>query len=56
MASESGSSTGIVAIFAILLLVMVGAFIAWQAGVFGAGDHHGRGDHMHKVDVNVNRK
>ena len=54
MASESGSSTGIVAIFAILLLVMVGAFIAWQAGVFGGGDNHGSTEH--KIDVNVNRK
>lgn len=54
MASESGSSTGIVAIFAILLLVMVGAFIAWQAGVFGDG-RHGRMP-AHHMDVNVNRK
>jgi hypothetical protein len=52
MASESGSSTGIVAIFAIMLLVMVGAFIAWQAGVFGDGEHRSE----HKLDVNVNRK
>lgn len=37
MASE-GSSSSIVAIFAIMLLVMIGAFIAWQAGVFGGGD------------------
>ena len=44
MASEGGSNSGIVAIFAIMLLVMIGAFIAWQAGVFG-----GDGD----KDVNV---
>ena len=55
MASESGSSTAIVAIFAILLLVMVGAFIAWQAGVFGDGGDHGRMP-AHHMDVNVNRK
>ena len=48
MASESGSNSGIVAIFAIMLLVMIGAFIAWQAGVFGGGDGGDR-----KVDVNI---
>jgi hypothetical protein len=52
MASESGSSTAIVALFAIVLLAMVGAFIAWQAGVFGDGEHRS----VHKLDVNVNRK
>jgi hypothetical protein len=52
MASESGSSTAIVALFAILLLAMVGAFIAWQAGVFGDGERSS----VHKLDVNVNRK
>jgi Flp pilus assembly protein protease CpaA len=46
MASE-GSSSGIVAIFAIMLLVLIGGFIAWQAGVFGGGD----GDR--DIDVNV---
>lgn len=48
MASESGSNSGIVAIFAIMLLVMIGGFIAWQAGVFGGGEG---GDK--KVDVNI---
>ena len=47
MASEGGSNSGIVAIFAIMLLVMIGAFIAWQAGVF-------TGDGDRKVDVNIN--
>ncbi|MBA3501376.1 MAG: hypothetical protein M4D80_27395 [Myxococcota bacterium] len=46
MASENGSNSGIVAIFAIMLLAMVGSFIAWQAGVFGGGEGK-------KVDVNI---
>ena len=46
MASENGSTSGIVAIFAIMLLAMIGGFIAWQAGVFGDGDGK-------KVDVNI---
>ena len=46
MASE-GSNSGVVAIFAIMMLVMIGAFIAWQAGVFTTDD----GDK--KVDVNI---
>jgi hypothetical protein len=54
MASENGSSTGIVAIFAILILAMIGGFIAWQAGVFGNGNNH-HGSSEHKVDVDVNK-
>ena len=49
MASENGSNSGIVAIFAIMLLVMIGGFIAWQAGVFGGGD--GGGDKKIEVDI-----
>lgn len=45
--SESSSSTGIVAIFAILLMIMIAGFIAWRAGVFGGG-----GDHR-SLDINV---
>ncbi len=51
MASEGGSSTSIVAIFAIVLMVMIGGFIAYRAGVFG-GDS---GDSKHTLDVNVNK-
>ena len=51
MASEGGSSSAVVAIFAILLLAMIGGFIAWQAGVF-SGDG---GDHK-SIDINVNKK
>jgi hypothetical protein len=47
MASEGGSSSAIVAIFAIMLLALIGGFIAWQAGVFGGGDG------AKKIDVEV---
>ena len=50
MATE-GSNSGIVAIFAIMLLVMIGAFIAWQAGVFGGGG--GERDIDVKIDTPV---
>lgn len=53
MASDSGSNSGIVAIFAIMLLVMIGGFIAWQAGVFDARDG---GDKKVDVNINTNRK
>ena len=46
--ASGNSNSGIVAIFAIMLLAMLGGFIAWQAGVFGSGDHGGK-----KVDVNI---
>jgi hypothetical protein len=36
MASDS-SSTSIVAIFAIVLMLAIGAVLAWRAGVFGGG-------------------
>ena len=49
MASE-GSNTSIVAIFAIVLMVIIGGFIAYKAGVFGGGD--GGGEH-HSLDVNI---
>ena len=48
MASDSGSSSSIVAIFAIVLMVLIGGFIAYKAGVFGGG-----GDTHHSLDVNV---
>ncbi len=50
--SESSSNTGVVAIFAILLMVMIAGFIAWRAGVFGGND----GDSHHSLDINVNSK
>ena len=46
--SESSGSTGIVAIFAILLMIVIAGFIAWRAGVFGGGDSH------RSLDINVN--
>jgi hypothetical protein len=52
MAEESSSSSSIVAIFAIMLIVLIGAFIAWQVGLFGGGG--GRGGGGKKLDINVN--
>jgi len=49
MASEGSSSVSIVAIIAILLMVAVGGFIAYRAGVFGGGG----GETKHTLDVNV---
>jgi hypothetical protein len=49
--SETSGSTGIVAIFAILLMIVVAGFIAWRAGVFGGG----HSDHK-SLDINVNTK
>jgi hypothetical protein len=49
--SESSGSTGVVAIFAILLMIVIAGFIAWRAGVFGGGNG---GDSHHSLDINVN--
>ena len=46
MASENSSSS-VVAIFAIVLMVLIGGFIAWKAGVFGGGGE------SHSLDVNI---
>ena len=37
----SGSATAITAIFAVLLLVLIGTFVAWRGGVFGNADRMG---------------
>jgi hypothetical protein len=48
MAEDTGnSSSSIVAIFAIMMIVLIGAFIAWQMGVFGGGSG------KKQLDVNV---
>jgi hypothetical protein len=48
--TERGSgSTGVVAIFAIVMLVLIAGFIAYRAGVFGGGES----DHK-SLDINVN--
>ena len=39
-----GSSVGVVAILVIFLIIVVGAFVAWRAGLFGGS----------KTQVNVN--
>jgi hypothetical protein len=48
MASDSGSNTGVVAIFAIVLLAALAALVAWKMGVFGGGGGGG-GAGSHKV-------
>jgi hypothetical protein len=45
----SDNNTGVVAIFAIVLMVLIGGFIAYKAGVFGGGG----GGETHKLDVNI---
>ena len=52
--SESSGATGVVAIFAILLMILIAGFIAWRAGVFGGGNSGG--DTHHSLDINVNSK
>ena len=48
MAEDTGnSSSSIVAIFAILMIVLIGAFLAWRMGVFG-----GNGGKK-ELDINV---
>jgi hypothetical protein len=48
MAEDTGnSSSSIVAIFAIMMIVLIGAFIAWQMGVFSGGSG------KKQLDVNV---
>jgi hypothetical protein len=47
--SERGSgSTGVVAVFAIVMMVVIAAVIAWRAGVFGGGGE------KKSLDINVN--
>lgn len=46
--SDSSSSTGIVAIVAILLMLAIAGFLAWRGGLFGGGSS------KHTLDVNVN--
>jgi hypothetical protein len=48
MANDSSGTTGVVAIFAIVLMLAIAGLIAWQAGVFG-----GDGDRK-SLDINVN--
>jgi hypothetical protein len=56
MTSESGGSTGVVAIFAILLMVVIAGFIGWRVGLFGGSSSSGGGETHHTLDVNVNSK
>jgi hypothetical protein len=54
MNQRGEGSTGVVAIFAIVLMLVIAGFIAWRAGVFGGVD--GDNDSKHTLDVNVNSK
>jgi hypothetical protein len=48
MAEDTGSSSSsIVAIFAIMMIVLIGALIAWKMGVFGGGGG------KKQLDINV---
>jgi hypothetical protein len=47
MAEDTGSSSSIVAIFAIVLMALIGGFIAWQMGVFSGGSG------KKQLDINV---
>lgn len=48
MAEDTGSgNSSIVAIFAIMMIVMIGAFFAWRMGVFGGGSG------KKELDINV---
>jgi hypothetical protein len=48
MAEDTGSSSsGIVAIFAIMMIILIGALVAWQMGVFGGGGG------KKQLDINV---
>jgi hypothetical protein len=49
MATE-GNNSSIVAIVAIMVLLALGALVAWQMGLIGG--HRGGGDN-HGIDVNV---
>ena len=45
---SSSSSTGIVAIIAIMLMLLIAGFLAFRAGIFGGGSD------KKSLDINVN--
>lgn len=51
MASDSNSSS-IVAIFAIVLMVLIGGFVAYKMGAFGDGGGDGKGK---IIDVDIKK-
>ncbi len=46
---ESGNSTTMVAIVAIMVILAIGTLVAWRMGLFARGS----GDKTHSIDVNV---
>ncbi len=46
------NNSGIVAIFAIVLMVLIGGFVAWKMGAFGGGDGDGNGK---IIDVDIKK-
>lgn len=46
------SSSSIVAIFAIVLMILVGGLVAYKMGAFGGGDGDGKGK---LIDVDINK-
>jgi len=54
MASDTSSNnSGIVAIFAIVLMVLIAGFLAYQTGFIGGHGGGGGGSTHHGIDVNV---
>ena len=49
-AEKGESSAGVVAIFAIVLMVALAGFIAWRMGAFGGSG----GNTHHSLDINLN--
>ena len=47
--ADGSNNSGVVAVFAIFIIVVVAAFFAWQGGMFGSGGKHGGTD----IEVNV---
>ena len=46
------NNSGIVAIFAIVLMVLIGGFVAYKMGAFGGGDGDGHGK---IIDVDIKK-
>lgn len=51
--TETPSTTGIVAIFAILVLIVIAAFLVWRTGLFGGDGSGGQKPFDIEAPVNV---